>query len=77
MNEYVLDHVSHVGGNNGEKLVPGEAKKTSMTVTILSIEVAEDYITLRYLTLHLRSPLQGGASPPFTEEDTETVTGHS
>lgn len=72
MNEHGPGHVSHVGSNNSEELVPGEAKKSSVTIILLIIEVAEDYTALRCLTLHLTSPLEGDASPPFTEEGTET-----
>lgn len=72
MNEYGPGYVSHVGSNNSEELVPGEAKKISVTILLLIIEVAEDYMTLGCLTLHLTSPLEGDTSPPLTEEETET-----
>ena len=66
MNEYEPGHVSHVGSNSGEELVPGEAKKISVTILLFMIKVAEDDTTLRCLTLHLTSPLEGATWPPFT-----------
>ena len=71
MNECGPGHVSHVGSNDGEELVPGEAKKISVTMLLLIIKVAEDDTTLMCLTLHLTSPLEGDTWPPFTEEETE------
>lgn len=68
MSEYGPGHVSHVGSNNGEELVPGEAKKISVMILLLIIKVAEDDTTLRCLALHLTSALEGDTSPPFTEE---------
>ena len=68
MNEYVLDHVSHVGSNNGEKLVPGEAKNTSMTITILLVKVAEG-ASLVTQWLRIRLPMQGTRVQALVRED--------